>query len=63
MKNDEIQKFMDDNDELFRSLAEDLLCPCCKKVVKPPFFNLGESFHSAEGCKSCHDQINSTVVS
>lgn len=63
MEDDDIQKFMDDNSELFSSLANNLLCPACKQVVKPPFFNLGEAFHSAEGCKSCYDQINTTVVS
>lgn len=63
MEDDDIQKLLDDNGELFRSLSQDLLCPCCKKVVKPPFFNLGDAFHSAEGCKSCYDQINTTVVS
>lgn len=57
MKDEDIQKFMDDNADLFKSLAQDLWCPSCQKAVPPPFFNLGEKFHSAEGCKSCYDSL------
>lgn len=56
MTDDEIQKILDDNRELFKSLAENILCPSCREIVKPPFFNLGPKFHQAEGCKECYEQ-------
>lgn len=57
MKDEDIQKFMDDNDELFRNLATKLWCPFCQKGKLPPFLNFGVHFNSAEGCKECYEAL------
>lgn len=56
MKDSEIKKFIEEHKDLFKSLAENIRCPSCYKLVEPPFFNLGEKFHQAEGCKECYEQ-------
>lgn len=56
MKDEEIDSFIEEHKELFDGLANSLLCPGCKKVVRSPFYNLGEKFSWAEGCKMCYDE-------
>jgi hypothetical protein len=55
---DEIAKEMiEKHRDLLDDLANSLLCPSCKAVVRPPFYNLGEDYNWAEGCGSCYDTI------
>lgn len=53
-----IREIIEEHKELFKSLAEDLMCPGCNKVVKPPFANLGPAYHQAEGCMDCYVKIH-----
>lgn len=53
----DIDKFLNENEILFRSLGRDLKCPRCQKIVQPPFYNLGVDFNSFEGCSDCCDAI------
>jgi len=53
MNDDQIDEILKDHRELFKSLADSILCPGCKKVTTGPKHNLGEAFHWAEGCEAC----------
>lgn len=49
----DIKEFLETHKGLMSDLASSLMCPSCHKVVKAPFFNLGEKFNWAEGCEAC----------
>lgn len=52
---------MDKHKDLFKDLAEVLMCPSCRDVVKPPFFNLGPKFNQCEGCEGCYLKVQEPV--
>lgn len=54
----QIKQFLDDNADLFRDLADCIVCPACRKKTRKPFYNLGPKFNSFEGCKKCAEEHN-----
>lgn len=59
LSDDDYNKFFDKYRDLFESLSKNISCPVCRKIVKPPFFNLGAKFHQFEGCKDCYEKTKS----
>lgn len=53
---DDIFQFLEENEELFRDLAECIICPSCKQKVRKPFYDLGPAYHHFEGCKACSEK-------
>lgn len=53
----DIEEMLERYKDVFESLANNIRCPACEKIVKPPFYNLGIDYHQAEGCKTCFDRI------
>ncbi len=53
----DIQDFIDKWGKELNSLANDIMCPKCKKLVREPLFNLGEQYGSFEGCETCYKEI------
>lgn len=54
---DKIDKILEEHEDLFRDLADALVCPKCGEVVHGEKFNLGEAYGWCEGCKECADAI------
>lgn len=55
MTEEEIQAFLDEHEQLFKDIAQMIICPGCGRPVKPPFFNLGVMYNWAEGCQYCYE--------
>jgi hypothetical protein len=51
-------EFFERHKDLFKDLAEKIVCARCREVVGPPFFNLGDKYGSFEGCKKCYDLLH-----
>ncbi len=56
-----IKEMLEELSDTLNGLASSVLCPACNKVVRAPFFNLGEKYHWAEGCKDCFDKENNNL--
>lgn len=57
MVNEFIEEFLEEHKDLIKSISENIMCPSCNKIVKPPFFNLVDKWNSSEGCEECYEKL------